>query len=121
MFKPLAYESLLDLIKDYLAAYSAHGHKVVKIKFSTPIPHSPLLLETINWKALTIFPVSDRIDQWSVLLDDYSKILCTRAITTLPKPVLKKISKLQTNHCTSALTSRVNTTSRTKKRDVPKS
>ena len=83
MFKPVNYvvsqkhllhllQKLSDLIIDFLSAYQTHGHEVVKVNISSPIPHEPHFLETINWKVChNSFIVWSRISRLFLPLGGY--------------------------------------------------
>jgi hypothetical protein len=54
MYKPLIFNSLMDLIKNYIDSYHRYGHKVLKIKIGLPIQSDHTSNEEITWKFASI-------------------------------------------------------------------
>jgi len=54
MYKPLKYESLPSLVKEFLRCYRRYGHIVRKIKCGNKITKDPHSFEPIPWKGISL-------------------------------------------------------------------
>ncbi|CAF0745736.1 unnamed protein product [Brachionus calyciflorus] len=70
-YKNLQFESLSDLIQDYIECYSNYLHKVKRIKIGLPIPNSNRSIESIPWNGCTI-NLNENKD-WSKLVEKHSR------------------------------------------------
>ncbi|KAJ3331301.1 Tubulinyl-Tyr carboxypeptidase 1 [Blyttiomyces sp. JEL0837] len=54
MYKSMRFETLMDLINEYICSYQNNFHELVKIKVGLPVQHDPTSLERIPWQHKTI-------------------------------------------------------------------
>ncbi|KAI6646335.1 Vasohibin-2 [Oopsacas minuta] len=75
MYKPMKYETLTDLLMEFIESYKECGHKVVKIDLSNGITHDLCSCEVIQWKFLTIIMREATLEELKKQLAKYTHIL----------------------------------------------
>jgi hypothetical protein len=81
-YKPLKFETLSDLLNDFICTYSKFMHKVKRIRMGSPIPNVNRSYESIDWNCLNVFPVESNRD-WIRQVEKHSRSirLCNNYFT----------------------------------------
>ena len=74
-YKPLKFNTLSDLMHDFINSYTNYLHRVKRIKIGLPIPCSNRSFESIPWNGCTINLSSMSLSEWPKLVEKHSRIL----------------------------------------------
>ncbi|KAL9656661.1 hypothetical protein ABK040_002932 [Willaertia magna] len=71
MYKPLEYNSLSEILNEFVNCYLRYGHVVQSIKISLPIPHQISCKETPHWNYLNLDLTTTEWQDISITVDKF--------------------------------------------------
>ena len=54
MYKPLRFETLADLVDEFLKCYDNYYHKIIQVNVGLPFPHDQISETPLQWKVLRL-------------------------------------------------------------------
>ncbi|KAI3380181.1 hypothetical protein SNEBB_007241 [Seison nebaliae] len=79
--KPCDFETLSDLLMDYIISYNAVNHIVLRLRVGNPISHEPSQMSLINWNGVTIYLNANNLEKncnsyrWTKVVEKHSRFL----------------------------------------------
>ena len=75
MFKDLKFETLSDLVRDFIERYSDLGHTVMRISFSLPVEHDIHSNASVGWNVCVLGQKLIEMNSFDVVLSDYVRAI----------------------------------------------
>ncbi len=73
-YRPLKFDTLSDLLKDFIQAYSKFLHRVKRIRMGSQIPNVTRSYESIDWNCINVFPHESKTD-WIRHVEKHSRTI----------------------------------------------
>lgn len=71
----MEFQSLTDLLLDYVKTYAVYLHKVKRVKVGMPLPYSNRSFESIQWNGCTINMSKTHVSEWSKACEKHARLI----------------------------------------------